>query len=221
MATVAGLPYDPEDALGHFRSTDPILAGLTAEIGEFRLKFRTESTPFEALLRSIVYQQLSGRAAGSILTRVLGLYGDAFPTPAELLDTAEETLRSCGLSQAKTRAVKDLAEKTGQGALPAPDAIAGMSSAEIIKAFTAVRGIGPWTVEMLLIFNLGHPDILPATDLGVRRGFSVAYQRTVLPEPDELLKHGERWKPYRSVASWYLWQAADPKFRAAPDDSQD
>ena len=212
MAT--GLPYDPEDALRHFRLTDPVLADLTAEIGAFNLGFRTESTPFEALLRSIVYQQLSGRAAASILNRVLGLYGGAFPTPDEMLDTPEEQLRSCGLSQAKTRAVKDLAEKTSQGMLPTPVEIDAMSSADIIKAFSTVRGIGPWTVEMLLIFNLGHPDILPATDLGVRRGFSVAYQTAELPEPNDLLKHGECWKPYRSVASWYLWQAADPNFRA-------
>lgn len=212
---VTSLPYDPEDALRHFRSTDPVLADLTAEVGRFKLEFRTELTQFDALLRSIVYQQLSGRAAASILNRVLGLYKDSFPTPDELLETPEEKLRSCGLSQAKTRAVKDLAEKTSLGVLPTPVEIAEMSSNEIIKAFTTVRGIGPWTVEMLLIFNLGHPDILPATDLGVRRGFSVAYQSSVLPEPDELLKHGECWKPYRSVASWYLWQAADPEFRAA------
>ncbi len=208
------LPYDSEAALRHLKQSDPIMAELTAEIGEYGLKSREDLTPFQALLRSIVYQQLSGHAAASILNRVLNLYGGEFPQPGALLDTPDEELRACGLSRSKVRAAKDLADKTSQNMLPTPAGIAEMESDEIIKAFTAVWGIGPWTVEMLLIFHLGHPDILPATDLGVRRGFSVAYRTEVLPAPEELLERGECWKPYRSVASWYLWQAADPKFRS-------
>ncbi len=211
------LPYDPQDALRHFRAADPVLANLTAEVGEFKLEYQRDQSPFEALLRSIVYQQLSGHAAASILARVLGLYGNAFPMPADLLDTPDDTLRSCGLSRAKIRAVKDLAEKTQQGLLPKPGDIAAMDNRAIIDAFSKVRGIGPWTVEMLLIFNLGRPDVLPATDLGVRRGYSVAFHTADLPTPSELLQHGEIWRPYRSVASWYLWQAADSKFRAQVD----
>jgi len=208
------LPYDPAAAVQHLGDADPVMAELTAEVGECGIDYRADLDPFQALLRSIVYQQLSGYAAASILNRVLGIFDSDFPTPAELLKTADDQLRSCGLSWSKIRAVKDLADKTSENLLPAPKDIAGMSSEEIIKAFSTVRGIGPWTVEMLLIFNLGRPDILPATDLGVRRGFSVAYETGELPTPNELLERGECWRPFRSVASWYLWQAASPKFRA-------
>ncbi len=213
MTSVNCLPYDSEAAVLHLKNSDPVMADLTVEVGEFKLKFREENTPFEALLRSIVYQQLSGYAAASILNRVLTLYDGAFPKPTALMDTPDEQLRSCGLSRSKICAIKDLAEKSGQNSLPNPAQIADMDSDAIIQAFSQVRGIGPWTVEMLLIFNLGRPDILPVTDLGVRRGFSVAYQTEELPSPTALREHGECWKPYRSVASWYLWQAADPKFR--------
>ena len=212
---VSRTPYDPQQALQHFRAVDPVLAELTIEVGDFQPNFRLHLTLFEALLQSIVYQQLSGHAAGAILKRILQLYSDSFPTPAAVIQTPGEDLRACGLSLAKIKAVKDLAEKTDQGLLPTRSSICAMSDTEIIDAFCKVRGIGPWTVEMLLIFNLGRPDVLPATDLGVRRGYSVAYQSAELPSPAELLAHGERWKPFRSVASWYLWQAADPNFRVA------
>ena len=211
------LPYDPRLALEHFKQKDPVLAALTEQVGPFGLEFNAELTPFEDLVGSIVYQQLSGRAAASILKRVLSLYGDEFPLPEDLLTTADDELRGCGLSRSKIRAVKDLASKTSQGLLPEPKAIAAMDNRAIIDAFTEVRGIGQWTVEMLLMFNLGRMDVLPATDLGVRRGYSVAFQTDGLPTPKQLLAHGELWKPYRSVASWYLWQAADPDFRAKAD----
>ncbi|MYD78494.1 MAG: DNA-3-methyladenine glycosylase 2 family protein [Gammaproteobacteria bacterium] len=207
------LPYDPVAAVRHLGEADPVMADLTAKVGECGLDPRVDLDPFQELLRSIVYQQLSGHAAASILNRVLGLFDSNFPTPTALLKTADDQLRSCGLSWSKIRAVKDLADKTREKLLPAPKDIAGMSSEEIIKAFSTVRGIGPWTVEMLLI-SMGRPDILPVTDLGVRRGFSVAYETGELPTPKELLERGECWRPFRSVASWYLWQAASPKFRA-------
>ena len=209
-----GFLYNPNDALQHFRKNDSVLAALIDEVGDFKLEKRSNLIPFEALLQSIVYQQLSGHAAASILNRVLNIYGDLYPSPQELLDTDDERLRNCGLSRSKILAVNDLAEKTIQGLLPSQSEIKGMDSEKIIDAFSQVRGIGRWTVEMLLIFNLGHSDILPTTDLGIRRGFSVAYDLQDLPEPKHLLKHGEKWKPYRSIASWYLWQAADPKFRS-------
>ncbi len=208
------LPYDPGLALAHLRSNDPVLAQLTVEIGDFGLEFREDQTPFEALMRSIVFQQLSGHAATSILNRVLGLYGNDFPAPGALLETPDGELRSCGLSRSKIRAVKDLASKVAQNLLPTPDDIETMQDDEIVNAFSKVRGIGPWTVEMMLIFNLGRPDVLPVTDLGVRRGYSVAYQSDELPTFKQLREYGEIWKPYRSVASWYLWQAASPDFRS-------
>jgi len=207
------LPYDPQVALQHLKKSDSVLAGLIVEVGAFGLQLKLEQTPFEALLRAIVYQQLSGRAAGSILNRVLELYDGEFPKPDELLATSDERLRTCGLSRAKVKAVQDLAEKTKQGELPVPDEIDAMDDAAIIDAYSKVRGIGPWTVEMLLIFNLGRPDVLPATDLGIRRGYSVIFATDELPSPSALLAHGVIWKPYRSVASWYLWQAANPGFR--------
>ena len=208
-------PYSAKSAIQHFRKVDPTLYNLITEIGEYRLEIRTGMTPFDALIRSIVYQQLSGHAAGSILNRVLDLYNGSFPQPHELLNTDNDRLRACGLSHAKIRAIKDLAEKEIQGLLPSPTAIDKMQDKELIDAFTIVYGIGPWTVEMLLIFNLGRPDILPVTDLGVRRGYMVAYGQDDLPSPQELMEHGEIWKPYRSIASWYFWRAADPKFRCA------
>ncbi len=208
-------PYDVAAAVEGFRSTDPVLFELIAEIGDYRLELRDSMTPFEALLRSIVYQQLSGRAADTILKRVLNLYGDDFPSPQAVLNTEDEALRSCGLSRAKTLAVKDLADKQVGNHLPKPSDIERASNQDLIDAYTVVRGIGPWTVEMLLIFNLGRSDVLPVTDLGVRRGFMVVYGGDELPSPKELGDHGERWRPYRSIASWYLWRAADAKFRAS------
>ena len=208
-------PYNPESAIDLFRQVDSTLFDLIDEIGEYRLELRSEMTPFQALLRSIVYQQLSGHAAGSILNRVLALYDVEFPDPGQLLATDKDELRACGLSHAKIRAVLDLAQKEADGILPSVTEVDNMSDTELIDAYTTVRGIGPWTVQMLLIFNLGRSDILPTTDLGVRRGFKVAYAMDDLPSPQELEQRGECWKPYRSVASWYLWRAADPKFRSS------
>ncbi len=207
-------PYDPEAAIRHFEKVDGLLFNLTKEIGAYRLELRSDMTAFEALLRSIVYQQLSGHAAKAILDRVLELYDDVFPQPRQLMVTDFDQLRACGLSQSKIRAVWDLAEKEDTGLLPTPAGIRSMTDSELIDAFTTVRGIGPWTVQMLLIFNLGRSDVLPDNDLGVRRGFKVAFDLNDMPSPEELKQHGERWQPYRSVASWYLWRAADPKFRS-------
>ncbi len=207
-------PYDPEAAIRHFENVDNLLFNLTREIGAYRLELRSDMTPFEALLRSIVYQQLSGHAAKAILDRVLELYDDEFPKPKQLIATDFDQLRACGLSQSKIRAVWDLAEKEDACLLPTPTGIQSMTDSELIDTFTTVRGIGPWTVQMLLIFNLGRSDVLPDNDLGVRRGFKVAFNLNDMPSPEELKQHGKRWKPYRSVASWYLWRAADPNFRS-------
>ena len=161
-------------------------------------------------METITYQQLTGRVAATIFARVKALFPDrAFPTPEELREIPEAQLRGAGLSRAKTAALKDIAEKTLAGVVPAPRELEAMEDAEIIRRLTQIRGVGPWTVNMLLMFRLGRPDILPATDYGVRKGFALVYGWKELPTPAELLEFGEKWRPYRTTASWYLWRALD------------
>jgi 3-methyladenine DNA glycosylase/8-oxoguanine DNA glycosylase len=165
---------------------------------------------FAALARSIVYQQLSGNAAATILGRVTRLFAPRrFPTPRDLLEIPPERLRGAGLSTAKTAALRDLAAHTLDGTVPSLARIRRMEDEEIIERLTIVRGIGRWTVEMLLIFRLGRPDVLPVSDLGVRKGFGRIFRRGKLPGPAVMIRRGERWRPYRSVASWYLWRALE------------
>jgi len=215
------LPYDPEEALAHLRAADPKLGALIDRAGEFRLKLDNTGPPFVSLLESILYQQLHGKAAATIHKRVLLLYGDDHPEPQALLDTPDEHLRAAGVSGNKIKALKDLAARALDGTVPSHKVILKLSDAEILKRLTEVRGIGSWTVEMLLIFRLGRPDILPVTDYGVRKGFALTFQRKFqrsvvppiaaedLPKPDVMLKRARRWAPYRSVAAWYLWRACD------------
>ena len=212
------LPYDSEAALAHLRAADSKLGVLIDRAGEFRLKLGHTGTPFTSLLESILYQQLHGKAAATIHRRVLLLYGEADPSPQALLDTPEELLRAAGVSGNKIKALKDLAARTLDGTVPTHKAIVKMPDTEIIERLTQVRGIGAWTVEMLLIFRLGRPDILPVTDYGVRKGFALTFQRLPksraitsadLPKPEIMLKRGKRWAPFRSIASWYLWRACD------------
>jgi DNA-3-methyladenine glycosylase II len=166
--------------------------------------------PFEALAESIVYQQLSGKAAAKIWNRVRALYPSRRRLdPAAVLTTADDKLRSAGLSASKTRALKDLAAKTLDGTVPTARQLARMSDEEIIDRLTTVRGIGTWTVQMLLLFDLGRPDVWPHTDYGVRKGFAKAFGRRKLPTPKQLFRLGEKWRPYRSVAAWYFWRALD------------
>jgi 3-methyladenine DNA glycosylase/8-oxoguanine DNA glycosylase len=162
------------------------------------------------LLRSIVYQQLSGKAAATILDRVNQIFAPrAAPTPRGLLEISPERLRAAGLSAAKTLAVRDLAERTLDGTVPSLARIRRMGDEQIVERLIAVRGIGRWTVEMLLLFRLGRPDILPLSDLGVRKGFGLTFHRGRLPATRTMIRRGERWRPYRSVASWYLWRALE------------
>ncbi len=199
-----------EAALEHLTKSDKVLAGLIRKVGPCRLKPRVTTSPFQALVQSVAHQQLNGTAANTILKRVVALYpGRRFPKPEDVLNTPDERLRAAGLSRAKTAAIKDVAAKTVEGVVPASRAMGKMPDAEIVERLTTIRGVGPWTVEMLLIFNLGRLDILPATDFGVRKGFAVVYRRRELPAPAALLQHGERWRPFRSIASWYLWRALD------------
>ncbi|MGC9158144.1 MAG: DNA-3-methyladenine glycosylase family protein [Terracidiphilus sp.] len=218
------LPFDPAEALAHLRAADRKLGALIDRAGPFTLRIDSSASPFESLVESILYQQLHGKAAASIHERVRAhLGGD--PSPRLLLDTPDEVLRTAGVSGNKVRALKDLAARTLDGTVPSHAAIKKMSDAEIVERLTAVRGIGPWTVEMLLIFRLGRPDVLPVSDYGVRKGFALTFLRVPstrplaageLPRPEVLLKRGKRWAPFRSVASWYLWRACDLAKRTAP-----
>lgn len=165
--------------------------------------------PFESLARNIIYQQLHGNAAAAIHQRVRDLYGKGKLAPQDIINTPDELLRGAGLSTAKTVAIKDLAAKTLDGTVPTLARLHRMEDEEIIERLTQVRGIGRWTVEMLLIFRLGRPDVLPVGDFAVRKGFALAYGLTEQPKPKELLKYGERWQPFRSVASWYMWRASE------------
>ncbi len=201
--------YDVHEAANHLAAADPVMGRIVEAVGPCRLEFGRMDTPFQSLLRSIIYQQLSGKAAATIHRRLLDLFPGEHPDPDEILDTPDEALRSAGLSRAKTAAAKDLARRTLDGTVPPRDDLLAMDDEEIVDRLTLVRGVGPWTVEMLLIFQLGRPDVLATTDLGVRNGFRRAYGLEALPTPKELRAFGERWAPYRSVACWYLWRAAD------------
>ena len=175
-----------------------------------RLELSHTQSLFQALAESITYQQLSGKAAATIFGRVRAIYlPKKFPTPADLAATAPERLRAAGLSNAKTAAMIDLARRTTSGELPTLAQLRGLSDDEVVERLTVVRGIGPWTVHMLMIFRLGRPDVLPVADYGVRKGFALTYRKKELPTVDELTKHAEKWRPYRSLASWYMWRALD------------
>lgn len=202
------LPYDPEAAAEHLRNADDRLAAAIERVGPLELRLRHVDDPFRALLRAIVYQQLSGKAASTIYGRVGALFEEE-PTPQALLDLPADTLRGAGLSRAKTAAAHDLAAKTLDGTVPTRAELDALPDAAIVDRLVQVRGVGPWTVEMLLIFGLGRPDVLPATDLGVRKGVAAIDGLETLPAPSEVLRRGEPWRPYRSAAAWYLWRAAD------------
>jgi DNA-3-methyladenine glycosylase II len=199
-----------EEAIAHLSRADRVLGRLIARVGACGLKAERQRSPFESLVHAVAHQQLNGTAANTILGRVKALHpGRRFPRPEDLLATPDADLRGAGLSRAKILAVKDIAARTLDGTVPTSRAIARLDNETILSRLTAIRGVGPWTVEMLLIFKLGRPDVLPATDFGVRKGFALTYELEELPTPAELLRHGESWRPYRSFAAWYLWRALD------------
>jgi DNA-3-methyladenine glycosylase II len=186
------------------------MAELIARSRRYNITPAVTIRPFDALAESIAYQQLSGKAAATIFGRVRALYPKRkWLDPEQLLATPDETLRAAGLSRAKTAALKDLAAKTIDGTVPTGRALIRMSDDEIVTRLTAVRGIGRWTVEMLLLFDLGRPDVWPVDDYGVRKGFAKTFGRRQLPTPKQLMKFGEKWRPYRSMAAWYFWRALD------------
>ena len=202
--------YDWDRAISHLKRHDRALEPIIDIVGPRKpSRLGSAQTPFAALLRSIVYQQLSGKAADSIHRRLLDLFPSRRPSARALLALDEAELRAAGLSRSKVLSVRDLAAKSAARRLPSRKSLDAMDDEAIIERLTEIRGIGRWTVEMLLIFTLGRPDVLPVTDLGVRRGFMVCQGNEVLPEPADLLAHGEIWRPYRSVASWYLWRASE------------
>jgi DNA-3-methyladenine glycosylase II len=208
--TLPRLAYDPTVACRHLAEADPRMGTLIARAGAFTMRPEPTQSLFAALLEAIVYQQLSGKAAATILGRVVALYRPRrFPRPQDIIDTPPERLRAAGLSAAKTAAIHDLAARTLDGTVPPMGRVRRMPDDEIIAHLTTVRGVGRWTVEMLLLFRLGRPDVLPLGDLGVRQGFARAFDRRVLTDPLVLSRRAERWRPYRSVASWYLWRALD------------
>jgi DNA-3-methyladenine glycosylase II len=201
---------DHEHAHRLLRASHPRMAELIARSRRYNITPPVSIRPFDALAESIAYQQLSGKAAATIFGRVRALYPKRkWLDPAKVLATSDGALRAAGLSRSKTAALKDLAAKALDGTVPSGRALVRMSDEEIIARLTQVRGVGRWTVEMLLLFDLGRPDIWPVDDYGVRKGFAKTFRKRKLPTPKELMKHGEQWRPYRSVAAWYFWRALD------------
>src|SRR5215469_5827024 len=198
--------------LTHLSGADVVLGGLIRSVGPCRLEAPVECHPFQTLAQAIAHQQLNGTAANTILRRLVDSCGaGVFPTPQMVLAASVESLRAAGFSFAKVAALRDLAEKTLAAVVPDAATLLELSDEEIIARLTKVRGIGRWTVEMLLVFQLGRPDVLPVDDFGVRSGFQAAYGLSRLPRPRALAAWGERWKPYRTTAAWYLWRALELK----------
>lgn len=194
----------------HFASADPVMMRLVTAAGRLRLARTIEHTPFEALARAVANQQLSGLVASRILGRFEErIGGGRFPTPEQVVESPIEAMRGVGFSYAKIASLKDLAARTLEGVVPHAAELEPLHDDEIVERLTQVRGIGRWTVEMLLIFQMGRPDILPVDDFGVRNGFRLAYGLRGLPTPRALATYGERWAPFRSIATWYLWRACD------------
>ncbi|HTV58135.1 MAG TPA: DNA-3-methyladenine glycosylase 2 family protein [Verrucomicrobiae bacterium] len=210
MLAISEIPFDYKKAIEELAAQDECLARLIAETKPFQLDQTPCESPFEALIEAIVYQSISGKAAAKIFERIqaLGANGRC-PTPKEILATRIPKLRTAGLSRAKATAMKDLAQKTIDGIVPTLEQARAMTDEELVERLILVRGIGAWTVEMFLIFRLGRPDVLPIHDYGVQKGFALAYGKRRIPKPKELLKFGERWRPYRTVASWFMWRAVE------------
>ncbi len=202
--------WSQAEAVEHLCAADKKLAALIERAGPPALKSRVEHSIFYSLLRSIIYQQLAGAAASSILARVDALFPDRkYIEPADIVGASDERLRSAGLSQNKMLALRDLAAKTLDGTVPTLAEARRLSDEELIERITVVRGIGRWTVEMLLIFRLGRPDVLPLDDYGVRKGFMLTFKTRDMPTKEQMLRRGKKWRPYCSLASWYLWRALE------------
>jgi DNA-3-methyladenine glycosylase II len=196
-------------AIEHLRDADPKLRDWIARLGPVRLPPRRSRDPYRALLESVVYQQLNGVAAGTIWNRVLDLFEDRDPHPEKLIAHSDTVLRSAGLSRNKISSLRAIAAGRISGDVPEAQRIARLADLEIYERLTRLRGVGPWTVDMLMIFTLRRPDVMPATDYGIRKGFQTAYRKRNLPTPKEVLARAERWRPFRTTAALYLWRIAD------------
>jgi DNA-3-methyladenine glycosylase II len=215
--------YDASQAIFDLSAADPKLGKLIERAGPFKLRVASTQSPFEALVESIIYQQLHGKAAATIHRRMIESFHDiagigSHPSPQHLLNCPNEQLRAAGLSKNKMLALRDLAAKTIDGTVPDLKHIRRMSDEAIIEHFTQVRGIGRWTTEMFLMFRLGRPNVLPVDDYGVRKGFALTFGKLKptdkvtpmdLPKPDVMRRRAKKWQPWCSVASWYLWRACD------------
>ena len=202
------LPFDHVEAHAHLSRIDKRLARLIERVGNFHFKLDECDSVYESLLEAITHQSIAGKAAQVIFARIVAFGTDGrCPTPDQLLRVPKPRLRKAGLSRAKIAAVRDLAQKTIEGVVPTIEESEKMSDQELVDRLISVRGIGAWTVEMFLIFRLGRPDVLPIHDYGVQKGFAITYRKKNIPKPRELAEFGERWRPYRTVASWYMWRA--------------
>ena len=198
------------EALDHLRNVDPVLRRIIDIVGPCPLKPQKHRTPFESLVRAVAHQQLNGTAAESILGRFLKNFpGKRFPTPRDVAKVSDDVVRACGFSRAKIAAIRDISAKTSSGLVPTSSKISRLTDAEIIERLIQCRGVGRWTVEMLLMFKLGRPDVLPVDDFGIREGYKLAFQLSEQPRPKELQALGEKWSPFRTTAAWYLWRAVD------------
>src|ERR1700722_18815152 len=210
MTEIAPFPFDHLKAHVHLSGLDKRLAKLIEKTGTFHFKLDTCDSVYESLLEAITHQSISGKAATTIFGRIkaLGTEGRC-PTPQQILAASDLTLREAGLSYAKAASMKDLAQKTIDGVVPTIEDAHALSDEELVTRLVSVKGIGAWTVEMFLMFRLGRPDVLPIHDYGVQKGFALTYGKKFMPKPRELAAFGERWRPYRTVASWYMWRAVD------------
>jgi 3-methyladenine DNA glycosylase/8-oxoguanine DNA glycosylase len=208
---VAEFAFDHRKAVRHLKAADPALAELIARVGPFAMELKSSRSLFGALAEAIVYQQLSNKAAATIYGRVEALFPRSVGGfgPRDILRTPVGKLRGVGLSAAKVLALQDLARRTHGKELPSLDEALGMDDAVLIERLVQVRGIGRWSAEMFLMFRLGRPDILPLDDYSLRKAYAVAFRKRSLPSLRTLERHGEKWRPYRTVASWYLWRALD------------
>jgi 3-methyladenine DNA glycosylase/8-oxoguanine DNA glycosylase len=208
---MAEFGFDPKKAVRHLRTADPALGEIISRVGSFAMELKSSRSLFGALAEAIVYQQLSNKAAATIYGRVEALFPRAKGgfAPRHILKASDDSLRGCGLSRAKVLAVQDLARRVHAGELPTLEECEALADDQLVERLVTVRGIGRWSAEMFLMFRLGRPDVLPLDDYSLRKAYAKAFHKRGLPTPQALAKHGEKWRPFRTVASWYLWRTLE------------
>jgi DNA-3-methyladenine glycosylase II len=205
---MAEFGFDHAEAVAHLRQSDPALAPILDQAGPFAMELKKARSVFAALAEAIVYQQLSNKAAATIFGRLCAHFprGSTGLTPERLLALSDARIRGAGISRPKLKSLRDLARRSAAGEVPTLAAARRMADAAIVERLVAVHGIGPWSAEMFLMFYLGRPDVLPLDDYSLRKAYATAFRKRTLPSRESLQKAGEKWRPYRTVASWYLWQ---------------